>query len=1038
MTPLPTHLDLPPSELRRLVRQLRSVRRAGLDVPHAFGLVADAAALPARLGPPASGPIILLATAADPRQRWRNHFHLAVEAAAASILDDGCGRGSPARTCARLHTLGQVELDEVRAVLETEHRLLPPPPGRSPDAELWIEFAATWLELHAFEPQALPHWFPSLAARADEVVGLIRQDVPAADQLLELTRPDGFEQPAVAPDASADTVVPVVQPAVTPAKRERLVALATTLGHRGNHAGAARRLARAGELDAAHEALELLAARLADIDAAPTATWVAALSPLLTPASLGWRQPGARLLHDLQRAAKVHGADLCRVDVVEWALSAGRRSVERDLPQASRVAVLRSLRKARDRVDGAALAPHQRDALAARLDGAIAFSGGLVRAAIVPAIQEALAQGDLPTPDAVAQVGAEKLAAELADRIVAKGSASMAELRDAISRNDARLDDVSGPRSWLGDPLLRADRHLSGPLEGVYRRGEVYRRWLHRLSALAFGTHLGRWITRAAVIPFGGAYVALEGLQHIAAPVAGWLGAGHPHLATLPAVIALGLFLLAVVNWQAFRAQVVRIAKLGWRGLVASLWDAPRWLCTRPLFLRVWRSPPARALLKPAFLVSPVVVPLVLIQPGSPPLAAASAGALYLVVAVVLATPLGRILEDVAIDTTLRVGRWLHRNLVVGLIRWIIDTFRAVIDRLERGLYLVDERLRFRRGASAPVKALKATLGLVWSAITYVLRFYLNVLLEPKYNPVKHFPAVTVGHKLVLPFSVQLSEAFAAVLSPLGPVAANGIAVTTVFLLPGLFGFLAWELKENWRLYTANAPADLRPSVIGGHGESMRRLLAPGFHSGTVPKAFAKLRRRAHVRGLRWARARAHAQLHHVEEALTRWLDRGPLALAARQPAWRGPASRVRHVALTSNRVTVDIACGPQEPDVARLVVEEQSRWIVGRWTVADPASPRGALLGALEPALFARLAVTLDRSRIEASLSSGATYDVADQGLVVWQSDGHETVHALPDAFGARVPAHPRATWRERWGARLTGPPAEPAAEAPAHKDSV
>ena len=34
--------------------------------------------------------------------------------------------------------------------------------------------------------------------------------------------------------------------------------------------------------------------------------------------------------------------------------------------------------------------------------------------------------------------------------------------------------------------------------------------------------------------------------------------------------------------------------------------------------------------------------------------------------------------------------------------------------------------------------------------MAYVLRFAVNVLLEPQFNPIKHFPVVTVGHKLLL------------------------------------------------------------------------------------------------------------------------------------------------------------------------------------------------------------------------------------------------------------------------------------------------
>ena len=67
----------------------------------------------------------------------------------------------------------------------------------------------------------------------------------------------------------------------------------------------------------------------------------------------------------------------------------------------------------------------------------------------------------------------------------------------------------------------------------------------------------------------------------------------------------------------------------------------------------------------------------------------------------------------------------------------------------------------------------------------------------------------------------------------------------TVLVLPGLAGFLVWELKENWKLYRASRAKELGPRAIGHHGETVGRLLRPGFHSGTIPKLFTKLRRAA-------------------------------------------------------------------------------------------------------------------------------------------------------------------------------------------------
>jgi len=100
--------------------------------------------------------------------------------------------------------------------------------------------------------------------------------------------------------------------------------------------------------------------------------------------------------------------------------------------------------------------------------------------------------------------------------VVARGYLNMGDLRDALSRNQLKLDDLAGPREFLlGDRLLRLNGALARALDGVYHRGEVYLRWLQRFSSLAFGTPLGRSVTRYLALPYGGAFVLLSGLDHV-------------------------------------------------------------------------------------------------------------------------------------------------------------------------------------------------------------------------------------------------------------------------------------------------------------------------------------------------------------------------------------------------------------------------------------------------------------------------------------------------------------------------------------------
>ena len=112
-------------------------------------------------------------------------------------------------------------------------------------------------------------------------------------------------------------------------------------------------------------------------------------------------------------------------------------------------------------------------------------------------------------------------------------------------------------------------------------------------------------------------------------------------------------------------------------------------------------------------------------------------------------------------------------------------------------------------------------LGLGWFFVAYLVRVYVNLLIEPQVNPIKHFPVVTVSHKMILPLSFHADPAMLT-----GDTAgAKGSALRrrrrSCSCCPGVFGFLVWELKENWRLYEANRSETLRPVIVGDHGETM-------------------------------------------------------------------------------------------------------------------------------------------------------------------------------------------------------------------------
>ena len=123
---------------------------------------------------------------------WRLLFHarvhLTLEEQAAA------GKFSTPAIRRRMLQLGLTEFEEIRNVLRQEGMLLPPPDDRN----VYIEFAATYLELQRFAPSFLKRYFPALEDHA-AVDGVLAQDVDA-EELFHATRPRGAPEPSdVAP-----------------------------------------------------------------------------------------------------------------------------------------------------------------------------------------------------------------------------------------------------------------------------------------------------------------------------------------------------------------------------------------------------------------------------------------------------------------------------------------------------------------------------------------------------------------------------------------------------------------------------------------------------------------------------------------------------------------------------------------------------------------------------------------------------------------------------------------------------------------------
>jgi hypothetical protein len=1048
----PRVLLVPPRILRRVVKRVCSIGGPGLQVPHRKSLVVDRDTLlriagPAELGvlPGAALPetLLLLAEtdasllATTPRDQvvnryWRLLFHGQVHAELKRRRRDG--KLTEADVRRRAERLGRTDLAAAMAVLRQENLLLPPGDLRT----LYEEFAAVYLELRYFDPQRLPSYFP--LADYDAIDRVLAEDVDAPT-LFERSRPEGA---AVSePDVSAFREVQSAQyrapAALEPnaaAFARRMAAAARSRG-RGNVVRAAlraERAARVGSMEQAAEArraastdLDRLAARLQkalDIPPADVARWQRILHELLVPAAGGrWTAEG-RLLYDLQKACLDHEREVYAVDIVEWIASSFRRPIRRHLPHQRQVLLVKRLRQAARRLPALRLPHELREQFRELLHDAVSQGECRLRDRFRPAARAALESVGLSARNRCEAVARAKIVEELLDRVIERDLLTMSDLRDAVARNRVKLPDLSGPEFVLGDRLIRANRILARNLDGVYRRGEIYLRWLQRLSSAAFGTRIGRFLTLFLVLPFAGAFMLLEGFKAVLHELPGhhgrhthdapWL-ANHLYGEIVPTAV-LGVVLLGVIHSPPFRTLLLGGLRLASRASRALLIDLPALVLRLPAVRRFLQSRIYVLLylfvFKPLLWAGLTTLGLYLADFGTWN-ALAGGVTVFLATGLLLNSGLGSRVEELLTDQIVRTWQLFQRDVLPGLYYLVIGVFRSIMEWVERALYAVDEWLRFRTGDSPVSAIVKPILGLVWFFFAYAVRAVINLFVEPTFNPLKHFPVVTVAAKLLFPFIPALAPALTRAATPvLGPWLAGFFAAAVLFFIPGFAGFLVWELKENWRLYEANQPETLRPLAPGSHGETVRRLLRAGFHSGTVPKLFAKLRRADGA-----AARKGQEDLHHVAEALGRFVERDLLAILEHCPRW-GDSLRLRRgdIHLGTNRIRCELRCRDAADPPLVIDIDLEGAFLLARvrqagWLPRLSDCQRAALADAL--AAFYRLAgVDIVREELESLLPAGLSYVCTESGVCLWPASGigNEICYALdaqaiPDATTVQPP---------------------------------
>ena len=697
--------------LRRVIKAHRHLPGLGLQVPHArcYALPGKALAALVEHGEiwiePDKLPeeVVLLRGARGPleandplavSQIWRGIFHARVHAA----FDEQLARGELTSTAIRerINRIGQLEFDEIRSVLRQEDLLL----TKHDEAQTYIEFVALYLELKHFAPHVLERTFPTLHDSAD-VDATIGDDVDV-EAVLRLSRPPmAPAAPMLEELASESRALAAQRPVIVPtAKPAAAIARA-----KGNLARAAMLAMRAGDTEGARADLVALCVRLgAALDQPPGETWVEALLPVVestaTQSALRFT-PGARLLHDLQTACVVAERQERVVDVPSWILSLGKRPVVRTLPATREVRVAKHLHGASAKIAAVSLRDDDdRELLAEAIHAMVERSETNVRTVLRPKIEEALEAVDLRPRHLPERVAQKKIVDELLDQAVAVGRLTISNLRDALSHNDLKMPDLRPAQLAKGDQLLRCDRILAVSLDGVYRRGEIYLRFLQRLSSILFGTVTGRFVSLYLLLPALGSFMIFQGLQHVVGPFCKHvLHIEEPEIApppdAMPNFLEIGgaIFIFLLIHVPAFRRATGVAMRLLGTALAWILWRGPQWFLRTSMMRAFFRSPVYRWAIKPAFPAA--IAALILRGTVQWPVAIA----VFVLFALAANSRTGRLAEEILTDYTVRSTRHVGTRIIPALLKYIVYIFAEAIEQLDRGIYKVDEWLRFKAGS---------------------------------------------------------------------------------------------------------------------------------------------------------------------------------------------------------------------------------------------------------------------------------------------------------------------------------------------------
>ena len=674
-----------------------------------------------------------------------------------------------------------------------------------------------------------------------------------------------------------------------------------------------------------------------------------------------------RLLQDIQKSYVDSRRVYFKISFFGWLFSFGRKSFKTPLPALSHLKKIRSLRAIQKRIYNLQLRKYEINLLINLMQSTFENEENRVREHYRPLLKEAFIEAGLQ-PKEVEGIASQresvalyKMQEEVLDLFVEKGYVHMTDLRDIISRNQLKMDDLRSPQEFvLGDQLLRLDKKIDKVLLGVHHRGEIYMRMIHRVSSLLFGFIIGRWCAKYIATPFGGAYALIEMCLYIGKKFAKMfkheieMSAYRLHMlqehyvypldqksSMKPIlVLVIGFALLFFFYTKVGRRSGRQILHYIFKLLRLVVIKIPKW---------IWFLPPIQFLYKltfwrfinifvfrPALYTCPITLSIVYFTQITTYLN----GYLFVLFGIafgnlIINTSIGRNIFDYLEDRITHFLYEFNRTVFVGVFHLIVEGFSKAVQWIERVLYAVDDFFRFRQGENVISQVAKAIFGKIWFAINYLFRFTINLIAEPQINPIKHFPIVTISHKIILPFSYPLTIAMEETLMPiLGDSFLLGVGMTIVFLfiqfgMPGICGFMAWEFKENWKLYKYTSSNVVKPVVVGGHGETIPRFLKPGFHSGTIPKLYKKIRKdKEGTAKISYSR-KIEYEHHHICHDLEKFISRSFCSQFNINTRMRDYLRNVKvgHAAIRNQSITIPVTLYQKDREnvTFKIIYELQS-----------------------------------------------------------------------------------------------------------------